>query len=163
VSGKFARITPDLLARKGNASPSVAGDAAREPVGAIPLRMRLESEIVQPQRTALPPGHDLPVAGDDGTSTKRFFYTPEETGGSGGGGSDIHSEKPRRIVLTLTAHEYETLGLVAVKKNTTRHQLAQSALDAYFEWLVSEYGEACSCIVGGALCRCECGSDQREP
>ena len=70
---------------------------------------------------------------------------------------DHTGEKLRRIVLTLTPHEYETLGLVAVKKNSTRHQLAQEAMDAYFEWLASEYGEACACIVGGALCRCECG------
>lgn len=160
MNGKFARITPDILARKGDAAPSSSGDAAREPVGAIPLRMRIEREIAPPESPPLPLGGS-PAAGDDGTSTKRFFYTPDdESAGSGRGGeAGIHSEKPRRIVLTLTAHEYETLGLVAVKKNTNRHQLAQSALDAYFEWLVSEYGEACSCIVGGALCRCECGSD----
>ena len=32
--------------------------------------------------------------------------------------------KSRRLVLTMTPREYETLGLIAVKKGTTRHQLA---------------------------------------
>jgi hypothetical protein len=50
-------------------------------------------------------------------------------------------EKPRRIVLNLTPQEFETLGLVAAKKGVTHHDLVQSAMSAYLEWLISERGE----------------------
>jgi hypothetical protein len=88
----------------------------------------------------------------------KFIFSEGLFHGDGKEHCGTTGEKPRRLVLALTPHEYETLGLVAVKKGSTRHQLAQEAMDAYFEWLVSEYGEVCGCIVGGALCRCECGS-----
>jgi hypothetical protein len=139
--GKFAPVTANLLVRKGEAAPSAV---------------------------AVPPQPLRPVAWIGGLSSPpmadaehKFVFSPEH--GEHGHGADAKEhcgagEKPRRIVLALTPHEYETLGLVAVKKGSTRHQLAQEAMDAYFEWLISEYGEACSCIVGGALCRCECGA-----
>jgi hypothetical protein len=124
-------MTSELLVRKGEAAPSVLPEAAK-PF----LRPRLVS----------PPG-------------EKFVFVPDETGqhSSAKADPDGHGEKVRRIVLGLSAHEYETLGLVAVKKGSTRHALAQEAMTAYFEWIVSEYGEACNCITGGALCRCECG------
>jgi hypothetical protein len=54
--------------------------------------------------------------------------------------------KSRRLVLTMTPREYETLGLIAVKKGTTRHQLAQEALAVYFDTLADEMGGGCLCI-----------------
>ena len=115
-----------LLVRKGEAAPSRVGQ-----------RLRLALNHTQ----------------SDPPSEGKFVFSPDE---ASIGDKDYAGEKPRRIVLHLTPHEYETLGLVAVKKGVTRHDLAQSAMTAYFEWLVSEYGEACSCVVGGALCRSEC-------
>ena len=138
---KFAPITSSLLVRKGEASPSPVVPTLR-PVSWISETARKSAaESAEP----------------------RFVYKPEETSADvshSEGKPDVcqSNEKPRRIVLNLTAHEYETLGLVAVKKGSSRHQLAQEAMDAYFEWLVSEFGEACTCIAGGALCRCECGT-----
>ena len=119
-----------LLVRKGEAAPS-----------RVPQKLRLAHD--NSQSHAPPEG--------------KFVFSPDE---ASVGEKDYSSEKPRRIVLTLTPHEYETLGLVAVKKGVTRHDLAQSAMTAYFEWLVSEFGEACSCIVGGALCRYECSVEK---
>jgi hypothetical protein len=137
---KFAPVTANLLVRKGEAAPSPVAPSAR-PVAWL-------------ADTARPPGPEA-------LESKFVFHQeePHENSAHCADGRDIcgANEKPRRIVLNLTPHEYETLGLVAVKKNSTRHQLAQEAMDAYFEWLISEYGEACDCIVGGALCRCECG------
>lgn len=134
--GKYAPITSSLLARKGEAAPSPIVSSARP--------MTWLSEVP----------HKKPAE----VSETRFVFTPEDLAPASpsGAGSRPESEKSRRIVLNLTAQEYETLGLVAVKKGSTRHHLAQAAMDAYFEWLVAEYGEACSCIAGGAMCRCEC-------
>ena len=135
---KFAPVTASLLVRKGEAAPSSVASMPPAPVTWL-------SDV---SRRA--PGHQ--------TAEHKFVFHQSEPDVPGHPGD--HSEKLRRIVLNLTPHEYETLGLVAVKKNSTRHQLAQEAMDAYFEWLMSEYGEACSCIAGGVLCRCECGAKQ---
>ena len=134
--GKYAPITSSLLVRKGEAAPSPIESPAR-PVTWL---------------------SEVPRKKPDEVSEPRFVYAPEEQAMNSppGASGKPENDKPRRIVLNLTAHEYETLGLVAVKKGSTRHDLAQAAIDAYFEWLVAEYGEMCNCIVGGARCRCEC-------
>ena len=136
---KFAPVTSSLLVRKGEAGPSRVLAAERAVTWLADAARRVETDA----------------------SEHKFVYSPDESSHGmqhGDGGHYGAGEKPRRIVLNLTPHEYETLGLVAVKKGSSRHRLAQEALDAYFEWLVAEYGEACTCIAGGALCRCECGS-----
>src|SRR5262245_8065944 len=136
---KFASITSSLLVRKGEAAPSPITSSAPAPIAARPPRpVTLLSDVARRKSDMVEP---------------RYVYVPDEAPQSSICDSKADGDKPRRIVLTLTAHEYETLGLVAVKKGSSRHQLAQAALDAYFEWLVAEYGEACNCIVGGALCR----------
>ena len=61
-------------------------------------------------------------------------------------------EKPRRLVVTLTAAEYETLGHMAVKKGSTRHQLLRDALDEYMALLGEEFGGDCNCIYTGCSC-----------
>jgi hypothetical protein len=54
--------------------------------------------------------------------------------------------KFRRLVLSMTPREYETLGLIAVKKGTTRHHIAQEAMAVYLDTLADEFGEGCMCI-----------------
>lgn len=137
---KFAPVTANLLVRKGEAAPSPVIPPQPVPVRAVPW----VADPYPPPPMIEPDEHKFVF------SEAMFHGDGKEHCGTG--------EKPRRLVLALTPHEYETLGLVAVKKGSTRHQLAQEAMGAYFEWLVSEYGEVCGCIVGGALCRCECGS-----
>ena len=55
-------------------------------------------------------------------------------------------KKPRRLMIVLSDEEYETLGILAVKKGFSRHQILRKALDGYLEWLVDEYGTKCRCI-----------------
>jgi hypothetical protein len=62
------------------------------------------------------------------------------------------SDKGRRLMVTVTPGEYETLGLIGVKKNVSRHQLLRNALDEYLALLVDEYSEACQCIYTGCSC-----------
>ena len=134
TQSKFAPVTANLLVRKGEAAPS---PVASPPPSSVTWLSDVSRRAPSP----------------DGPEHKFVFHQSEPD-------VDHGTEKLRRIVLNLTPHEYETLGLVAVKKNSTRHQLAQEAMDAYFDWLMSEYGEACACIAGGVLCRCECGARQ---
>lgn len=66
--------------------------------------------------------------------------------------------KPRRLMVTLSPGEYETLGLIGVKKSATRHQLCRNALDEYLALLVEEYGGDCECIYAGSSCGNSCGN-----
>jgi hypothetical protein len=100
---RFAPITADLLARKGEAAPSAQKQAAWFAPAARPI--------------AAPPD---PV------------------------------EKPHRIMVALSAREYETLGIAAVKKGTTRHQIARAAMDSYFAELAHEFHDRCRCVSDAA-------------
>jgi hypothetical protein len=64
------------------------------------------------------------------------------------------NEKPRRIVLNLTARDYESLGIIAVKRGVTRHSLAAEAMALYFEQLADEH--PCACI---GACRDLCAAE----
>jgi hypothetical protein len=59
-------------------------------------------------------------------------------------------EKPHRIMVALSAREYETLGIAAAKKNATRHQIARAAMDAYFGQLAQEFHDRCRCVSDAA-------------
>jgi hypothetical protein len=67
-----------------------------------------------------------------------------------------HPDKPRRLMVSLTAEEYEMLGIIGVKKNATRHQLLRIAFDEYLLQLVEEFGERCVCIANGGSCEAPC-------
>jgi hypothetical protein len=64
----------------------------------------------------------------------------------------LQTGKPRQLSVSVTPGEYETLGLIAVKKSVTRHQLVRNALDEYLALLVDEFGEGCQCIYTGCSC-----------
>ena len=62
--------------------------------------------------------------------------------------------KPRRLVLNLTARDYESLGLLAVKRGVSRHALAAEAMALYFERLAESYD--CACL---GACRKVCAAE----
>jgi hypothetical protein len=65
--------------------------------------------------------------------------------------------KPHRMMVTLSAGEFEKLGIAAVKKGLTRHQIVRAALDAHLERLKREYG-GCGCMAMGTGCSDGCGA-----
>lgn len=60
----------------------------------------------------------------------------------------------RRCTLRLTPCEYERLGIVAVKRNTSRQQILRLAVEEYLAAIETEYGRDCGCL-GGRSCRNE--------
>jgi predicted transcriptional regulator len=68
----------------------------------------------------------------------------------------VLGEKPHRMVITLSPAEFERLGIAAVKKNQTRHQVLRAALEAHLDRIKREYG-GCGCTAG--LCTAACGDD----
>jgi hypothetical protein len=56
------------------------------------------------------------------------------------------------MVVTLSSRQHEVLGILAVKKNITRHQAARMALESYFERLADDFRGSCNCISDGSCC-----------
>jgi hypothetical protein len=65
--------------------------------------------------------------------------------------------KPHRMMVTLSASEFEKLGIAAVKKGVTRHQMVRTALDLYLEQLKREFGN-CTCMTLDGTCMAGCGA-----
>jgi hypothetical protein len=149
---KFGRLTADLLVRKGDAEPS---DIRRV------RKRKNETPSLSVMASNPPPAEQAP-ADESGT-----YQTADVTSVPGENGelllpygvfehtlTQSSPKKQHRIVIVLTEEEHETLGILAVKKGFTRHQVLRKALDGYLEWLVDEYGTRCRCI--STACSADC-------
>lgn len=67
-----------------------------------------------------------------------------------------HVEKPHRFTILLSPQDFQRLGIAAVKKGVTRHQIVRTALDVHLDRLKREYG-GCGCMAMGGSCREDCG------
>jgi len=65
--------------------------------------------------------------------------------------------KPHRMVVTLSASDFEKLGIAAVKKNVTRHQIVRTALELHLERLKREFCD-CGCLAVDGTCLQGCGA-----
>src|SRR5258706_826454 len=124
--GKFARMTGNLLVRKGEAEPSSVVPAA--PNGRSHSR---SGTVVRMSELAAPRGV--------------FSKTAMQKA----------ALRPHKIMVELTKEEHETLALVGAKKGFTPHQIIRHALDSYFEWLIDEYGNSCRCISSTCSTECD--------
>lgn len=113
-SQRFAPLTSNLFARKGDAAPS-----APKPL----LHWMREP----PPKPDVPPPPPPPA------------------------------DRPHRMMLVLSSSDYEKLGIAAVKKGATRHQILRAALDVHLERLKREYG-GCGCMAMGGGCQDGCGT-----
>ena len=132
-SAKFAPMTSSLLARKGEAGPSLgampAQPAWRDWRG-LAEKLSPSTTLCEDSEDAEPP--PMPIRAVS-------IHAPEHL---------------RKLIIRLSPEEHERLGIAAVKKGVTRNQLVRAALDSYTEALLREYGRACACIAGS--CRsCE--------
>jgi hypothetical protein len=158
---KFASMTSSLLARKGEAFPSDV--AVRE--GKSPFAWNTTDTTHQyrpiapdvPVRPTAPGIAPVSTSQMHETVSAGFDQDPEPAHNPSFSDHPImHAgEKRHRLSLPLTAQEHERLGIVAVKRGMTRHQLMRHALDDYFEKLAHEYRSACACVSDGG-CRNNC-------
>jgi hypothetical protein len=154
--GKFASLTSGLLVRKGEARPSegmalrgysfasapgphdVLERVLERPMGDVP-QLAVVARVTRPPQ---------PETHEEAETLK-----PPKCAHADGAAKPCESSlKPRRLMVSLSPGEHETLGLIAVKKGVTRHQLLRNALDEYLALLVEEYSDACSCIYSGCSC-----------
>jgi hypothetical protein len=62
--------------------------------------------------------------------------------------------KERSCTIRMSAHDFERLGILAVKKDVTRQQLLRDALAEFLDHKAQDYG--CACL---GACNRNCGSD----
>ena len=154
--GKFASLTSGLLVRKGEARPSEAmpPHAFSFAAGFAP-KQTPERHSARPLEEVPPPAV---VSGAHGLERPRMDQVcetlePVTPAPDEAAAKPCESTlKPRRLMVSLSSSEHETLGLIAVKKGVTRHRLLRNALDEYLALLVDEYGDACACINSGCAC-----------
>jgi hypothetical protein len=137
-------MTADLLVRKGDAEPSDIRRSRRRKTEAPSLNL-VPAEPPPPAEEQpleqFAPGDETEILPPYGV----FDHTVSQV---------APAKKQHRIMIVLTEEEHETLGILAVKKGFTRHQVLRKALDGYLEWLVDEYGPRCRCI--SSTCSNEC-------
>ena len=151
---KFAPITSNLLARKGEAMPAALGGETKSAYVWNATDAPLQYRPI-PREAA--PANAIQVLPDtDEAMSISPEQDPELTGGPSFADHVVHAgEKKHRLSLPLTQQEHERLGIVAVKRGMTRHQLMRHALDDYFARLAREYANACACLATGG-CRNNC-------
>lgn len=148
---RFASITAALLARKGEAKPwedppktSLAWreDLARtpplppivDPPSVTPFA-QVQALVVQPT-----PKQCHEVEFSDMSSAA---IAPTGSG----------PEKIKKCTIRLSLHDYERLGIIAVKRNVTRQHLLHDALDQFFAAATEQYNPGCACLTPEACCQ----------
>ena len=143
---KFGRLTADMLVRKGDATPSDIRRPRRRK-GEQPSLSIVASNPSRDEVSGFQTADQTIVPGDDSDLLLPYgvFEHIEQA----------ESKKQRRLMIVLSEEEYETLGILAVKKGFSRHQVLRKALDGYLEWLVDEYGAKCRCISSSCSADCD--------
>ena len=130
MSGKFASITADLLARKGTAAPSAI---VAKPL----LDWTAPVQHLAPGRTA----HDTAQHHDTHSAHR----------------DDTHYL--RKIQIGLSDHDHERLRILSARKEASRQQIVRDALCAYFETEAHAYRDECRCLSSAGGCQSLCGRD----
>jgi hypothetical protein len=123
-------MTASLLASKGHAEPSHVNGAAKYPMFKL-----FESRTGESPTAPLESAAVLPLSDEE-----HHASDPAKHG------------KLRRVMVAFTAEEYERLGIAAVKRNLSRHQLVREAMDLYFGHLRQDF--ACPCLTDASFCNC---------
>jgi predicted transcriptional regulator len=159
---RFASITAGLLARKGEAQPwsdppklPLAWDS---PAGAEPPRSwpstpqgltRPAPQPAQaPHQTAV---HNLPPR--PAAEPQPVRISPVHAAAS----PPIVAPPPdwKKCTVRMSHHDYERLGILAVKLNKTRHCLLQEAVDQMLNSITLNYGGGCACLADERAGACE--------
>lgn len=178
--GRFASITAGLLARKGDAQPSTMPDEAqmhralawqrqsppmptfrafdkRDQEFSVPPLDRRAAESGTLVRETSPPARDLRFVEPPEVLLEEVPSAPVVVKREIKAPEPAQIEKPRRLFVNLSPDEYERLGIVAVKRDSSRHQLLRDALDAFLKKAAKEYKDGCLCLSGEG-CKGSCSS-----
>ncbi len=122
---KFASITSALLVRKGEAAPSVIS-------------------VMPPPAMSAP--FVMPVIPRPKAAARKVERHEEHVSTAG--------DRKRRVVITLTSEEYQRLGIIAAKRDSTRHDMVRDVLFVQLDAYAREQAANCACINSATGCDC---------
>ncbi len=134
-ASRFASITADLLARKGEAIPSTLS----KPVLEWHNPLLMNGFRHEPANAGAPV--IVPVPESASPPVPQGAIPAEE------------HHHPRRIQIGLSEDDHERLRIVAARREISRQQAVREALSEYFEKLGHDYKDECRCISGSACAR----------
>jgi hypothetical protein len=136
---RYASITAGLLARKGDARPW--SEASKRPLAwNTPEPMRLwdfePAQAPEPPLTihAGPP----PIAEPDHAHGDHPHHAAQDH---------------KKCTVRMSHHDYERLGILAVKLGKTRQRLLQEAVDKMLGGITRKYGGNCACLSAEDCCQ----------
>ena len=128
MSARFAVITASLLARKGEAQPWAEPD--KKPLswqhGELPPMEPGFFKIAQAPQVVPPPA-SMPAP-------PLVRSRPAA------------SRDSKKIAVRMSLHDYERLGILAVKQSKSRQCLLQEAVDRMLGGMAQNFGSACACL-----------------
>ena len=128
---RFASITSSLLARKGEATPW-------EEPGKRLLSWATDPLHPSPDPTSFinPPAEPKPAPEN---LSPQFGNQPAADCQKG-------PDKMKKCVVRVSSHDYDRLGILAVKRGITRHRLLQEALKQFLVEQARPYEQECPCL-----------------
>jgi hypothetical protein len=157
-SGKFASITASLLARKGEGQPWMQGTAqepARVPLawrneGPVEVRSDMRNEPPVAVRSA-PPSvapttlrSEPPIAMHSAPpSVAPTTLRSEPRPAPASEPPPPPPIKDKSCAVRMTMHDFERLGIVAVKDGVSRQKVLKDAVARFLDGKAREYGCAC--------------------
>jgi hypothetical protein len=117
---RFAAITADLLARKGEAQPWAG--PPKNPLAWENRHRHAPAGILLAEKEPPPP-------------------------------AVLHGADWKKIAVRMSHHDYERLGILAVKQDTTRQRLLQEAVDGLLAGMPRQFGGVCACLADSGSCQ----------
>jgi hypothetical protein len=140
VSRKFAQITAGILARKGEAVPSLTdGEAVaflpEKPQPAEQPHFGWAADLRDAFVADITSGKPLPKK----IPAKKTLRPRAKAAGDPG---------TRKLFLKVSARDNERLEIAAVKLGSTRNELLKNAILSYLDELTRRFENRCGCIAG---------------
>ena len=139
VSNRFAPITAELLARKGEAKPFDLAGTDRTTID--------RRDVVHTLNVSAPASYPTINGVSNALSPQR-----EPLGANAFSAHKPPAGRRHSVSLVVSDHEFERLGIIAVKRRVNKQQLLRLAIDHYLEKLADEYRTDCQCISASGQC-----------
>ncbi len=129
---KFAPMTANLLARKGEAVPSLETKRPMAWMSELPTQRGPDCD----RRASIGIGLETTPHEDTVVIAKPAPIV----------------RKSRRIVVSLDPCEFERLGIAAAKKGIDRHELVRETMNRYLLRLAAQLNHRCVCLRDDSQC-----------
>ena len=142
---KFAPITSNLLARKGDAKPWQPPSHGLRELVLVPSHESVTGLPADFKAESSPEPRNQP----DSASVSRI----KTTGNPGAPG-----ERTKRFSLALSPTEFERLGVAAVKRGVSRQQILRESMEFYLTDIAQTLIVPCECL-SASSCQRNCSAD----